>query len=183
MKRFPGTPATLSIRVSAVLVSCLAFALACGDDDTASVDDAAVDATALDAGADATVEVAPAEPEYPLWACPSGWIPRDVAGARACDLPITDTTCGPGRAHFVGGEGCEDVGAACPAGSEPFAANLPADTIFVAPDATGDGTRATPFGTLAEAFAAATSGVDGSACTNAAKAPGVFNGWAPEKTR
>ncbi|MEZ4253782.1 MAG: DUF1565 domain-containing protein [Polyangiales bacterium] len=158
MKRFPGTPATLSIRVSAVLVSCLAFALACGDDDTPSVGDAAVDAVSSDAGADATVEVVPAEPEYPLWACPSGWISRDVVGARACDLPVTDTTCGAGRAHFVGGEGCEDVGAACPAEGERFAADLPAETIFVAPDATGDGTRANPFGTLADAFSVVTSG-------------------------
>ncbi|MCB9615512.1 MAG: DUF1565 domain-containing protein [Sandaracinus sp.] len=79
-------------------------------------------------------------------------------GARACDLPVTDTTCGAGRAHFVGGEGCEDVGAACPAEGERFAADLPAETIFVAPDATGDGTRANPFGTLADAFSVVTSG-------------------------
>jgi len=144
----------------ASLLAALALALpfGCGDDDgpVDAADAGGIDA-ALDAGTDATTLVEPASPEAPIWACPSGWSEVAVADGRACELPPAIRACGRGRAHFVGGDGCEDVGATCPSAGD-FADGVGDDAIFVRSGADGIGTRASPFGTLDEALAVAGEG-------------------------
>ena len=149
-------------RVRRSLCLSLLLLLACGDDDAprdATIDVATEDA-AIDANpdaADGSVAIEPASPEAPIWACATGWSEITIAGARACELPAATRDCGPGRAHFVGGAGCEDVGAACPSVGD-FADGVSDDAIFVRPDADGVGTRASPFGTIDDALAIAGDG-------------------------
>ncbi|MCC7542562.1 MAG: hypothetical protein IT379_40480, partial [Deltaproteobacteria bacterium] len=99
--------------------------------------------------------------------CPAGW----VVGAPDVDPDVPapcepwpsegPTPCAAGEAHFPGRSGCEPLGSACPtAGS--WATDLPASgatIVYVRPGATGGtGTSGAPFGTLAEALAAASDG-------------------------
>ena len=77
----------------------------------------------------------------------------------ACDpWPATGrATCPDGEVHFPGTPGCAPLGGTCPEGD--FADDLPSDAVFVRPGATsGDGTRASPFGTIAEALGVLPSG-------------------------
>lgn len=146
-------------RVSTALAFALLLSFGCGDDDApvdASLDGGVIDA-AFDAGEDATRPVEPTAPEAPIWACPTGWSEVTIADARACELPPAVRDCGRGRAHFVGGAGCEDVGSACPSEGD-FADGVSDDAIFVRPGADGVGTRASPFGTLDDALAIASDG-------------------------
>lgn len=106
--------------------------------------------------------LAAGSPDRPAMACPPGW--RSVTGADGI------STCDPwpesGRAacatpfegHFPGEPGCRAVGAPCPAG--PWPEGLPDSGVrYVEPGALGgDGSLAAPFGTLAEAVAAASPG-------------------------
>lgn len=93
-----------------------------------------------------------------LTPCPTGW--REVGGV--CD-PWPESgpaTCPAGQAHFPGEPGCTALGPPCPAGD--FADGLPDDgtVIFVRASGggAGDGTRASPFRSIADAVAVATSG-------------------------
>jgi hypothetical protein len=145
--------------VSLFAALVLSLSAGCGDDD-APVDaalDVGVSDAARDAGEDAAVFVEPTAPEDPIWVCPTGWSEVTIADARACELPPAIRDCGRGRAHFVGGAGCEDVGSPCPSAGD-FAEDVGDDAIFVRPGADGVGTRAAPFGALADALAIAGDG-------------------------
>lgn len=102
-----------------------------------------------------------------LTPCAPGW--REVApdgpdAVATCD-PYPESgveECGYGEAHFPGEPGCRSIGAPCPAAGA-FADGLSDDgsVIFVdeAASVAGDGTRARPFQTLAEAIPLATRGM------------------------
>lgn len=104
----------------------------------------------------------PAEPELPalptFGTCPDGWSRSSstFGAVEYCEPPALQP-CGAGSTHLLGDAGCEPIGAVC---DGEFAASLPAGRTawFVRPGATGDGSRAAPFGTLAEAVAAAGDG-------------------------
>ncbi len=138
-------------------------------------------APAADTGppaADAGPALAPPAPEIPwlpageppldaprLSPCPPGW--REVPPASEDDVATCDPypvggalECPPGQAHFPGEPGCAPLGAPCPSGE--WADDLPDDgtVLFVraGEPAGGDGTRARPFGAVADALALASSG-------------------------
>lgn len=86
--------------------------------------------------------------------CPDGWlsVQREGGLVEGCDpYPAgTPDTCGPYEFHLPGGQGCEPVGARCPAGA--FPADLPSDrpVVYVRTGAAGgDGTSPeSPWGRL-----------------------------------
>jgi hypothetical protein len=145
------------------------LALGCGDDDGGGVrpDGGEADAGAIDAPVPfdaATRLIPPVAPALPEMACADGW--RTVMGAdgiATCDpWPVSGrAVCTePDEVHFPGEPGCARIGSACTA--DPWASDLPAmgTILFVQAGAAagGDGTRAMPYATIAEAIAAATSG-------------------------
>lgn len=106
------------------------------------------------------------EPEPPapvalpvLTPCAPGFTPRELdPGVVVCDA-FPDgrvTSCPRGQAHFVGGAGCEPLGAPCP--SDGWPAEAPAGARYVAEGGSGMGTKAAPFGSIAAALAGATPG-------------------------
>ena len=113
-----------------------------------------------DAGAETDAGLAREEAAMPnLLPCPDGWLETVSSGVAVCDPTrgVVPAGCGPGEAFFPGTSGCTRVGRACPSGE--FADDLPATgVLFVAPGGSGDGTRAAPFGAIANALAVATSG-------------------------
>jgi len=147
---------------------CLALApilaLGCGGDDVTP--DASSDSSMtpdVDGGSSPPFIVEPPLPPEAsaspvLTPCPEGW--REVAdptGVTTCDpWPESGVAdCAIHEAHFPGEPGCTTVGDACPAGD--FAEGLPTDVpvIYVRPgEVGGDGSLATPYGTLTEAIAA-----------------------------
>lgn len=114
--------------------------------------------TMPDAGPSSTVALPAPASHGP---CPEGWRPVEVEGLALCD-PWPESgiaaCAGVDEAHFPGGAGCERVGAAC--GADGFADGLPATGVrFVRAGAVGgDGSRASPFGRVADALAGAASG-------------------------
>jgi hypothetical protein len=128
-----------------------------------------------DAGGDGGLATPPAPPGIPwlddggppiappaLAPCPAGWREvRSEAGVVTCD-PYPEggpVTCNDGEAHFPGEPACAPVGSPCPAGD--FADGLPAagKVHYVLAGASGgDGSRAAPFGRIAEALATAGPG-------------------------
>jgi hypothetical protein len=137
-------------------------AVACGDD--ALPTDASVDTRAGDAPPpDATSEYVPDPPAAPalpaLTPCPDGWAEIDVAGTPACE-PWSRSDgpgCADGEVRFVG-ESCAPLGPACPADGVPT--DLPAGPVLhvSAGSSGGDGSLATPYGTIAQAIAVASAG-------------------------
>jgi hypothetical protein len=115
----------------------------------------------LDAG---QPEIAPPAPPV-LTPCPDGWheVTDPQSGTVTCD-PWSETgyeECSAvDEAHFPGEPGCTRIGTACT--DDPWASDLPTDQpilyVLSGAPAGGDGTRASPFGTIAEATDAATSG-------------------------
>jgi hypothetical protein len=125
------------------------------------------------------VEVPPDEPDgvttcdpWPdggpavLTPCPDGW--REVTdpetGTVACDpWPESgyEECTAVDEAHFPGEPGCVRVGTACAPGDD-WATDLPGDRpiryVLAGAPAGGDGTRASPFGTIQEAMSGAPSG-------------------------
>jgi hypothetical protein len=128
----------------------------------------------------------PARPAPPvLTPCPDGWIERaGEDGLVRCDpwpelghavvmTPCPDgwrhedsvcrpwpqsgrATCTSTEAHFPGEPGCRGVGSVCADRFPEDLADGP-DVAFVLAGSNGDGTRAAPFGTIAEALATAAS--------------------------
>ena len=144
-------------RLAVVLLAVATYA--CGDDDGASAADAGTggDAGALDAGAGGPV--APAAPV--MTPCPAGWSETTTSrGTVWCDpFPAGAMDCTGAEAHFAGGAGCERVGSACPAGDFPEELPASASVLYVRAGATGgDGSMASPFGTIREATRAARAG-------------------------
>jgi len=133
------------------------FVAACGE--PVATPDASEDA-GPDVGDDGGtfVPAAPALAALPVFeTCPEGW--AALADTPGCvpwalgDRP----TCAAHEARFLGEPGCERIGTVCPVDGLP--ADAPATAIFVSASATGgDGTRDTPFGTITEALAVATTG-------------------------
>ncbi|MEM6954773.1 MAG: hypothetical protein AAF645_03765, partial [Myxococcota bacterium] len=140
---------------SRLLATCLLVLTACSGSGSGGGDaDLGVDAAPADLGADFALpevqEAAP--PQEPVFACPPGWL-RD----RESD---TGTACG--LAAFIGGSRCEDhatlfeddaercgsVGSTCDA---PFP--TAASAVYVREGSSGDGTEASPFGSLDDALA------------------------------
>jgi hypothetical protein len=123
-----------------------------------------------DAEPDASVEVeapvAPSPPALPsLTPCEPGWAPVALAGPE--DLGICEPwpvggprDCPDGEAHFTGEEGCRRIGAACPEGEWPEGLPTGSTVLYVRAGAPpgGDGSRESPFGTIAAAMAAAPEG-------------------------
>lgn len=98
-----------------------------------------------------------------LTPCPEGWRevpPSGEGGVVSCDPypPGGPSTCAFGEVHFPGEPGCAPVGSACPAGEWADGLADDGSVLFVRPGASGDGTRAAPFGAIADAMAVATSG-------------------------
>lgn len=115
-----------------------------------------VDAGAGDAGTSLAAPAAPASPEF---ACPSGWRARAEGSLSLC-APWTDErapTCGPLEHAVVGAAGapCAPV-ASCPAGAWPD--DAPAGAVYVLAGAAGDGSMASPLGTIAAGLALAGEG-------------------------
>ena len=155
-------------RALAALAGAL-LALAGCDVPTAGVDagrDAALDVH-VDGGdlrtpripwlAEGAPTLAPVAPS--AWACPAGWRAIDRGdGARACD-PFPEggrPACEEGSVWWPGAASCAPLGPACTAEWPDVSG---ARVRHVQPGASGgDGSRALPFGTLAEALAGATSG-------------------------
>lgn len=105
-----------------------------------------------------SVATSPAPPD--LGACTDGWRAAEVDGIAYCDpWPAAGIlACTGAEAHFPGETACRSPGAAC---EGEFASELPASgVLYVRPlgTATGIGTLADPFGTIAQALAAASPG-------------------------
>ena len=151
--------------------------LGCGDDDSGAdagaqrdggdpTEDAGSDANpredaSVDGGAGIEVPAnPPMEPLAPdLTPCPSGWAETLIDGTTVCQ-PVEATSCEHGFVLFPDvPAGCGLVGAPCP--DDEWPADLPADenVVFVKADAAsgGDGTRGTPYTTIAEAMMAASA--------------------------
>lgn len=120
--------------------------------------------TGDDATPDADVIAAPLPPALPALApCPPGWreVDDDPDAIPGCD-PWPEggqAGCAGDEAHFPGEPACARVGRACPAGE--WAEDLPATGVLyvrAGGAAGGVGTMAAPFGTIAEAIAAAAAG-------------------------
>jgi len=115
---------------------------------------------AADASADAAGDAGLVSPDIPwlaegvppigLLPCPDGWREVTNEGVTSCDAyPESGVLdCPDGQAHFPGESGCAVVGPPCPAGGR--VADLPADreVVHVLDGADGDGTAASPFGSL-----------------------------------
>ena len=153
-------PAVLAVAVLAALLG------ACGDDGgpppgpdggMGAVDAGAPGPEPLPSGALLAPPEAPGDAAPPvLGPCPDGW--RSVESARAGGAAVCEpwpepgpATCADEQAHFPGEPGCRVVGAACPAGAWPD--DLPATAVLYveAGASSGDGSRAAPFGRIADA--------------------------------
>ncbi len=108
----------------------------------------------------------PALPALPvLTPCPAGWRelpPPAVGGAVTCD-PWPDGgvhACAQDEAHFPGTPGCSRIGSDCPAGEWPEGLPTPVPVRYVRAGglAGGDGSTATPFGSVAAALVTAAPG-------------------------
>ena len=145
-------------RVVVVLLAVAAYG--CGDDDGGVPADAGGGSDGGGADGGAVGPTAPAAPT--MTPCPEGWSETTTPrGTVWCDpFPAGATDCTGAEAHFPGGTGCERVGSECPAGD--FPEGLPAGVTVVyvragAPSG-GDGSMASPFGTIRDATRAARAG-------------------------
>lgn len=82
--------------------------------------------------------------------CPDGWLPSALSlGGAACVPWVEAPRCGDGQL-LVAGRGCVPLATHC---DDEFAADAPPDAVYVRPTgAGGDGTRAHPYATIAEAL-------------------------------
>jgi Protein of unknown function (DUF1565) len=106
----------------------------------------------LDAG---TPDIAP-----PNRSCPTGWTeePLELGGHMCSPWPTgVHEECTETSMQLPGAEGCTEVGSDCPTDTWPSDAT-DEDTWFVASGSDGAGSREAPFGTIAEAVAAASDG-------------------------
>lgn len=104
-------------------------------------------------------------PPIAIAPCPDGW--REVPPSGDADVATCDPypesgaipDCPAGEAHFPGEPGCAPIGAPCPVGDWADGLADDGSVIFVRPGALGgDGTRALPYGTIADAMAVAIDG-------------------------
>jgi len=143
------------------------FALRCSNPPEPSEDaDIEVVDGDTDAAHDGDFVIAEPEPPAPpvFTPCPEGWreVIDEESGLVTCD-PWPEGgphECGDDEAHFPGEPMCSRIGTACPEGD--WAEDLPTDVevLYVLAGAGdgGDGTRESPYGSIAEAVEAASSG-------------------------
>jgi hypothetical protein len=148
--------------VAGVVLVLLLSIHGCGDDGMPATD-ASVDAADSSADASEVVVTPPEAPALPVMTpCPDGWREEDSGEGFVYCVPWPGAgpeDCAAREAHFPGTAGCEPLGTSCPADGLPR--DLPAGRTarFVrAGEVGGDGSRGTPFGTIAEAIAVAASG-------------------------
>lgn len=125
----------------------------CGAGGAPSAGDASVEA-----GVVIGPPAAPASPEAPRMTCAPGWRASIDAGVSICEPWIEDAAprCGASEIASVGGPSDCLPALACPAGDWPD--DVPTDAVYVRAGAVGgDGSRAAPFATLAQALARAAS--------------------------
>ncbi len=89
----------------------------------------------------------PAPPSFDV--CPTGW-----SGTATGCVPPARAPCAMHEAQWVGATACARIGGACP-GAGAWSADLPpGPVVYVRAGAVGgDGTTATPYGTIVEAIA------------------------------
>lgn len=103
----------------------------------------------------------PAKPSS--WTCAPGWAPRpQLVGTddafTSCEPPSAPEACPIGTMPALGEATCVSVGGACPSGEWPEGLPL-ANTLFVKPGGSGDGTSASsPLGTIQAALDRAAPG-------------------------
>ena len=147
------------VRTTGFAIGCFLVVCGCGDSPPSPRD------AGVDAGGDAArppADVAPpAEPALPvLTPCPPGWVERERAGVVVC-APYAGggpSACASNELHVPGEPSCARIGTACPGDGVPE--GLPADVavLYVRAGAAGDGSLASPFGSIGEALAAAPDG-------------------------
>jgi len=136
------------------VIALIAVFAASGCDGSDGPGDSALTDTSADADSSATSVGVDLRP------CPEGWR-EEVAGVDVLCEPWPESgraDCPLGEAHFPGTPGCEPLGTACPSGA--FGEDAADGDIFVDPSAGagGDGGRARPYATIAEALVTATAG-------------------------
>ncbi|MCZ7681299.1 MAG: hypothetical protein M5U28_21930 [Sandaracinaceae bacterium] len=96
-----------------------------------------------------------------LTPCPEGWREvREEGEPARCD-PYPEggaRDCPDGEAHFPGEPGCAPISGPCAADGWPAASTEPTLHVRAGAPAGGDGTRAAPLATIAEALARASDG-------------------------
>ncbi|MEM9188214.1 MAG: DUF1565 domain-containing protein [Myxococcota bacterium] len=132
------------------------FILAGCDGDPAPVPDATSDGTS-DASSESIYEAPHPEPaRVNFLPCPSGWRPvfglEGIVHCEPYSATGQETSCRNFGAHLPGRPGCEPL---APCSTGEFPSGLPPNAVFVRPRGTGDGSETGPFGTIAEALAAA----------------------------
>lgn len=121
----------------------------------------------------------PEAPRFQDWDCPEGWearpgiddaqggdaTPAEIAAFTVCAPPEVPRDCPTGQMASVASAECQQHGEACPEerfpSEEAIRARAPAHeglVVYVAPGGNGSGSREAPFGTLAQAIAAAEEG-------------------------
>lgn len=145
------------MRTRALLLALLSLGCDAGDG-------AAGDASAPDGALDVSTPAPPIPPEPPRFDCPAGW---DPVSSATLDLP--DIGCDPwpeagpmvcpdGWTHLPGRDECELVGAACPPSGFAPAPEGRVARYVAAGGPPGDGTAASPHGSIAEALEASEPG-------------------------
>jgi hypothetical protein len=138
----------------------------CSQSSPGTMSEARVPADGGDLGAAAGPEL----PRLVDWTCPKGWPTERVAQGteveHAVCVPPVQLACPEGQAQFLGEVACGPIGTACPPGDfldETVIRQLaPGFTGTVryakAGGQRGSGTRGAPFGTVAQALSASSSG-------------------------
>lgn len=165
-RRQTGGPTAGRLGPAALLIA-LALGASAGCSDGASSPDGGTDG-GVDAGAASAAETRIARPPEPLvppelLPCPEGWVPRwvepEVLQCHPWSEPPPDLGCDFAEIHVPGEDGCQLVGASCPADGWP--AGLPSDgtVIHVRAGASGgDGSREQPYGSIGTALDEAGAG-------------------------
>jgi hypothetical protein len=102
----------------------------------------------------------------PDWPCPQGWAAEQIGagtawGYRICN-PASPPQCGDGEAAFPGETTCQPLGTDCPSGDfldetqvRALAPSFTGKILYAKPGGSGDGSKGAPFGSVAQALAAA----------------------------
>ena len=140
-------------RYAAIATALLSCAACGGADGGADVDAGAPDGATPGPNIPWLAEGEPPVAPPVLTPCPSGWRETTDDDGTVCEpYPAGGApSCAPGEAFFPGDGACTVVGTPCPSGD--FADGLADDgsVVFVREGATGgDGSRASPYGSLAE---------------------------------
>ncbi len=147
--------------VPSALVALSVCIVACVDEVPVE-NDGGVDG-AVDGAAPGTGPMPPEAPVLPNFGvCPAGWRSESTADGFDVCQPFPESgrsACSRDEAFFPGTSACAPIGTSCPTGDFPV--DLPTDTAVLyvlAGAASGDGTEASPFGTINEAAAVAAAG-------------------------